>query len=250
MISVAIVGSGNVATHLITAFLKADNIVVTQVVVRNLKKKQHLNNKVCLIDNISHLKKTDVTILAISDDVIKQVSSTIKDRFVVHTSGSVPLNALQNTGSKGVFYMLQSFSKNKKVNFLNIPFCLEADNDTHLNILESLAKSIGEKIYHINSEQRKHLHVAAVFANNFVNHMYCTAYEICKEYSVPFKVLQPLIKETALKIEHLTPLEAQTGPAIRNDKKTIKNHLSLLNNHQQKIYTLLTKSIKNARKEL
>ncbi|WP_322790497.1 Rossmann-like and DUF2520 domain-containing protein [Tenacibaculum tangerinum] len=160
------------------------------------------------------------------------------------------MHALQNSGPKGVFYLLQSFSKDKEVNFNEIPFCLEAENKEDLQLLETLAKSIGKNIYHINSEQRKQLHVAAVFVNNFTNHMYKIGADICNEHRVPFEVLQPLIQETAQKIITLSPEAAQTGPAKRNDQKTIQEHLALLNTEQKEIYKLITKSIQNHGKEL
>ena len=229
MISVLLVGKGNVATHLYEAFLKVNDVKVTQINSRDL--------------NV--FPQADVAIIAVSDDAIAAVSSKITTNFVVHTSGSVAINNLKNSSRKGVFYMLQTFSKDKKVDFHEVPFCLEAENETDYKLLETLAKLIGKKIYSINSEQRKTLHVAAVFVNNFTNHMYKIGNDICKENNVLFKILQPLIKETASKIEYLSPEKAQTGPAIRNDKKTIKNHLDLLNTNQQKIYKILTKSIKN-----
>ncbi|MFK8061117.1 MAG: Rossmann-like and DUF2520 domain-containing protein [Polaribacter sp.] len=229
MISVLIVGNGNVATHLQKAFLMADNIMVTQINSRKLE----------------NIPKTDITIIAVSDDAIAEVSSKIKNSFVVHTSGCFSMNDLKNKTSKGVFYMLQTFSKEKEVDFSEIPFCLEAENEMDFQFLEKLAKSIGKKIFKIDSKQRKALHIAAVFVNNFTNHLYKIGNDICKENNVPFEVLQPLIKETASKIEKLSPQKAQTGPAIRNDKKTIKNHLDLLNKEQQKIYKILTKSIQN-----
>ena len=138
-----------------------------------------------------------------------------------------------------------TFSKDKKVDFNEVPFCLEAENKKDEEQLKELANLIGEKIYSINSEQRKALHVAAVFVNNFTNYMYNIGSDICKEHQVPFDILLPLIKETASKIETLLPEKAQTGPAIRNDKTTIKNHLDLLNKEQQKIYKIITKSIQN-----
>ncbi len=229
MISVLLVGKGNVATHLYTAFLKADGISVKQISSRKLE----------------NVTPADVTIIAVSDDVIAEVSSKIKNTFVVHTSGSVSLNDLKNNSNKGVFYMLQTFSKDKEVDFSEIPFCLEATNEKEYQLLERLAKSIGIKIYTINSEQRKTLHVAAVFVNNFTNHLFKIGNDICKENNIPFEILQPLIKETFLKIQSLSPEKAQTGPAIRKDKKTIKNHLNLLNTGQQEIYNILTKSIQN-----
>jgi predicted short-subunit dehydrogenase-like oxidoreductase (DUF2520 family) len=229
MISVLLVGKGNVATHLHDTFLSIDNIVFTQISSRDLK----------------NIPKADITIIAVSDDAIAEVSSKIKNTFVVHTSGACSINELKNTTNKGVFYMLQTFSKDKKVDFNEVPFCLEAENKKDEGQLEELANLIGKKIYSINSEQRKALHVAAVFVNNFTNYMYNIGSDICKEHQVPFDILLPLIKETASKIETLSPEKAQTGPAIRKDKTTIKNHLDLLNKEQQKIYKLITKSIQN-----
>ena len=229
MISVLLVGRGNVATHLHNTFLSIDNILFTQISSRDLE----------------NIPKADITIIAVSDDAIAEVSSKIKNTLVVHTSGACSINELKNTTNKGVFYMLQTFSKDKKVDFNEVPFCLEADNKKDKELLNELAKLIGKKIYTVNSEQRKALHVAAVFVNNFTNYLYKIGNDICKEHHVPFDILLPLIKETASKIETLSPEKAQTGPAIRNDKKTIKNHLDLLNKEQQKIYKIITKSIQN-----
>ena len=229
MISVLVIGNGNVASHLLNAFLNAENVTVTQINSRNL----------------NNIPSADITIIAVSDDAIASVSYKLKNNLVVHTSGSFALNSLKNKTNKGVFYMLQTFSKNKKVDFLEVPFCIEAENDNDLRLLESLAKSIGKKVYYINSKQRKALHVAAVFVNNFTNHLYKIGNDICDNNNIPFNILEPLIKETANKIETLSPREAQTGPAKRNDKKTIRNHLNLLDKQQQKIYKLLTKSIQD-----
>ncbi len=229
MISVLLVGKGNVATHLRNTFLTADNIVFTQISSRNL----------------TNIPKADITIIAVTDDAIAEVSAKIKNPFVVHTSGACSINELKNTTKKGVFYMLQTFSLEKKVDFNEVPFCLEAENKKDEEQLVELANLISKKIYTINSEQRKALHVAAVFVNNFTNYLYKIGNDICKEHQVPFDILIPLIKETASKIEVLSPEKAQTGPAIRNDKKTIKNHLDLLNKEQHKIYKMITKSIQN-----
>ena len=229
MITVLLIGNGNIASHLHAAFLTADHIAVTKISSRNLE----------------HIPYTDITIIAVSDDAIAEVSSQIKNPFVVHTSGACEIDELKNTTHKGVFYMLQTFTKNKEVNFNEVPFCLEAENAEKQELLEKLGKIIGKNIYTVNSTQRKALHVAAVFVNNFTNHLYSTGNEICKQYGVPFEILHPLIKETASKVTSLSPEKAQTGPAIRNDLKTIKNHLDLLNIQQQQIYTILTKSIQD-----
>ena len=229
MISILIIGDGNVASHLYKTFSKVDAVLVTRIKSRNL----------------TVIPNADVTIIAVSDDAIAEVSSKILNSLVVHTSGSVAMTSLNNKGKKGVFYMLQTFSKNKSVDFSKVPFCLEAENEKDYILLELLANLIGKKIYAINSEQRKALHIAAVFVNNFTNHMYKTGSDICAENNVPFAILEPLIKETAAKIKTLSPAAAQTGPAIRNDQKTINKHLALLNEQQQEIYTTITKSIQN-----
>lgn len=229
MISVLLVGNGNVATHLHNAFLQADEVNVTQISSRKL----------------NHVPEADITIIAVSDDAIAEISSKINNSFVVHTSGGCAIDELKNHTQKGVFYMLQTFSKDKIVDFSEVPFCLEAQNQKDLQLLEKLAKSIGTKIFTIDSMQRKALHVAAVFVNNFTNHLYKIGNDICREHKVPFEILHPLIQETAHKIKTLPPEKAQTGPAIRNDTTTIKNHLDLLNRNQEKIYKILTKSIQN-----
>ena len=173
MISVLLVGNGNVANHLLKVFQTVKDLSVLQINSRNL----------------TNIPTAAITIIAVSDDAIAKVSSKITNPFVVHTSGSVSLSALQNKTRKGVFYMLQTFSKDKLVNFQEVPFCLEATNENDLKTLETLAKLLSEKVYFINSEQRKALHVAAVFANNFANHCYQIAEEICKIHQVPFEIL-------------------------------------------------------------
>lgn len=231
MISVVILGNGNVATHLYNAFSKAPGISVMQINSRT----------------ITEIEDSDITIIAVSDDAIQQVSKTIINRegLIVHTSGAVDINALKNK-RKGVFYPLQSFTKNAEIDFNEVPFCLETENNEDYTLLENLAKTLGSKIYQISSEQRKKLHVAAVFVNNFTNHMYKIGNDICSNNKIPFEILHPLIEETARKIKTLSPVHAQTGPAKRNDTQTIKNHLEDLNLEQQKIYQLLTKSIQES----
>lgn len=229
MISVLIVGNGNVATHLLQVFKTLDELSVF-----------HIHSR-----NIMNVPKADITILAVSDDAIRDVSSKITNDFVVHTSGSVAMDQLQNTTRKGVFYMLQTFSKEKEIDFKEVPFCLESEHETDLKTLNYLSHLLSKKVYHISSEQRKALHVAAVFANNFTNHLYKIANDICNTHHVPFEILHALIEETAQKVKTLQPKDAQTGPAIRNDQQTLKNHLLLLDSHQQEIYKILTKSIQH-----
>ena len=234
MISVAIVGNGNVAFHLYKAFSSINTLKVSQVNSRSL----------------DSIEPADVTIIAVSDDAIPEVSSKIKNSLVVHTSGTTDMNGLQNITRKGVFYPLQSFSKDKAVDFTKVPFCLEVEHTNDMYLLEKLVEVLKGKAYHINSEQRKNIHVAAVFANNFTNYMYQISKDICDTHSIPFDILLPLIEETSEKIKSLTPDEAQTGPAKRNDEKTIKNHLNLLSSSKKEIYQKLTESIQKHGKKL
>jgi predicted short-subunit dehydrogenase-like oxidoreductase (DUF2520 family) len=146
---------------------------------------------------------------------------------------------------------LQTFTKNKAVDFSQIPFCLESENDSDFELLEKVAKSISNNVFKSNEKQRKALHISAVFVNNFVNEMYRIGNEICDENKIPFEILKPLILETVNKVMTLSPKEAQTGPAKRNDKQTIEAHLDFLSNENHaKIYKILTQSIQNNGKEL
>ena len=250
MISVVIVGSGNVAKHLIKAFIRIDNINLKQVYTRNPKDEALLKNTVETTNDLSSIKEADITIIAVRDDAIANISSQIKNPLVVHTSGSVEMKALKNASNKGVFYPLQSFSKQKDINFKNIPICLEAEHKHDLIKLEKLASLLQGDVYYLSSLQRKKIHVAAVFVNNFTNHMYTIAHDICEEHNVPFDILKPLILETSDKIKKLTPKDAQTGPAKRSDAETIKNHLNLLSETQQELYLKITQSIQYHGKEL
>lgn len=253
MIKVVLIGSGNVAQHLIKAFAKSATIDVAQVFSRQKEAVNSLLDSNKITDNFNDLAEADLYVIAVSDDAIAAVSSQLpfENRLVVHTSGSVSLDALDKKNRKGSFYPLQTFSKKAEVDFSQIPIFLESENETDFELLEKVAQSISNKVYKINSEQRKALHVSAVFVNNFVNHLYQIGNEICMENKVPFEVLKPLILETANKLMTLSPKEAQTGPAIRNDKQTIASHLDfLLDENQKNIYKTLTQSIQNNGKKL
>jgi predicted short-subunit dehydrogenase-like oxidoreductase (DUF2520 family) len=247
MINIVILGGGNVAFHLTNALLKNDAVNVVQVYNRSLEKIKIFKNGTSITNNLSELKDADIYILAVSDNAISEISSALnlKNKLVVHTSGSMAMDELKSFSNKGVFYMLQSFSKERKIDFSTVPICIEAETNDDLQLLETLAKLISKNCYRINSNQRKSLHLAAVFVNNFVNHLYHIGHEVCEQNKVPFEILLPLILETANKITTLPPLEAQTGPAKRNDTKTIEKHTATLTKNQQEIYTLLTKSIQN-----
>ncbi|WGK94291.1 MULTISPECIES: Rossmann-like and DUF2520 domain-containing protein [Flavobacterium] len=253
MTKVSIIGSGNVARHLIHAFQSNSEIELVQVFARNKKSLTHLLDSNSVTSDYTQLQAADVYIIAVSDDAIAEVSSQLpfENQLVVHTSGTVPLTTLESKNRRGVFYPLQTFSKDKAVNFKTIPICLEAENEKDLQTLNQIASTISDAVYQINSEQRKALHVAAVFVNNFVNHLYQMGSEICDNNNVPFEILKPLIQETANKIVSLSPKEAQTGPAKRNDLTTIEAHQQFLTDENlSTIYTLLTQSIQNNGKKL
>ena len=253
MIKITLIGSGNVAQHLIKAFTKSEDTEIVQVFSRRKESLLNLVNTDQIVTEFADLKESDLYIISVSDNAISEVSEQLpfKNKLVVHTSGTTSVDALNPRNRKGVFYPLQTFSKDKNVDFSIIPICLEAENETDYNILEAAAKSISNVVFPISSEQRKALHVSAVFVNNFTNHLYQMGQKICEEHNVPFEILKPLIFETAEKIKTLTPVDAQTGPAKRNDSITIEAHLNYLTDENQKnIYKLLTQSIQNNGKTL
>lgn len=253
MIKVTLIGSGNVAQHLLAAFEKSTAVELVQVFSRKKESISQLISFDKITDMFDDLVEADVYIIAVSDDAIAEVSSKLplKNRLVVHTSGSASMESLSDNNRKGVFYPLQSFTKGKEVDFKAIPICIESQFNDDYNLLKKVADSISDKVFTINSEQRRSLHVSAVFVNNFVNHLYKIGSDICDEHQVPFEVLQPLIRETAEKIVTLSPNEAQTGPAKRNDETTIEAHLDFLSDDNHKnIYKLLTQSIQDNGKKL
>ncbi|MGQ8869772.1 Rossmann-like and DUF2520 domain-containing protein [Myroides sp. TSA_177.3] len=247
MVTITILGSGKVAHHLIGNILESDQLTLQQIYARNTNSVTDLVPENRVVNDIKTLKPADIFIIAVSDISIEEVSKQIQipNQFVVHTSGTIPMSAIQQE-RKGVMYMLQSFSKDKELDFSSIPFCIEANHKEDFQLLEKIAVSFSERVYKISSEQRKAIHLAAVFVNNFSNHMFTMGEDICKEYQVPFDILKPLILETANKIMHLSPFEAQTGPASRGDQNTINQHLEMLTDPTRKeIYQLITKSIQN-----
>lgn len=253
MIKVVVIGAGNVAQHLILAFQKAKEVQLIQVLARNKKELSLLLDSDCITSSFSELKEADLYIIAVNDNAIHEVSSQIPfdNKLVVHTSGSTDISVIHSKNRKGVFYPLQTFSKTKQVDFSAIPIGLESQDPTDYKILETVAKAISNEVHKINSEQRKALHVAAVFVCNFTNHLYQIGETICKENQLSFDLLKPLIIETADKIQSLSPNEAQTGPAKRNDTTTINSHLNFLKDENQvNIYKTLTKSIIDNGKKL
>lgn len=248
MISVVILGAGNVAHHLYKAFVSSENVTVKQWYNRNINTIASFKDEVKITDDVSQLVEADIYIIAVSDDAIAELSQQLpfENRFIVHTSGSVSAYDLDMKNRRGVFYPLQTFSKSAAIDFSQVPVCIETLMRKDQALLKSLAVSVTKITKRINSDQRAALHLAAVFVNNFTNQLYRVAHEITESQGAEFDLLKPLILETALKVQDMSPFKAQTGPAKRNDKKTIKRHLKLLDNdHQKDLYKLLTASIKN-----
>lgn len=240
MLKVTLIGTGNVASHLNHVFAKSDDVCVIEM----LSSRGDLSSK---IDHKATTEKeADIYIIAVADDAIASVSQQLKNsrKIIVHTSGSVSMDVLPKGKSIGVFYPLQTFSKEREVDFQSIPICLEAEKKEDLEMLKKLGFAISDSVHEVNTKQRKSLHLAAVFVNNFTNHLYQIGNEICKKNDLSFDILKPLIAETANKISSLSPIMAQTGPAKREDNKTISNQLDQLNNENHKeIYKTLTASI-------
>lgn len=248
---IVIIGTGNVATQLGFAFKNAGHTIL-QVYGRDLIKASslakvlnaHFTNLISTINTTA-----DIYLFAVSDSYITRIAKELllKKQLVVHTSGSVTINVFKNKYiNYGVFYPVQSILKNRKVDFKNTPICLEAINESSSKQLLTLAKSVSNTIYILNSEQRSQLHLAAVFVNNFTNHLFVIAERILSKKDISFDLLKPLIKQTADNIKKSKPFALQTGPALRGDTKILRKHLRMLDNMPQykRIYQNISESIR------
>ena len=249
---IVIVGGGNLATNLAYALCHAGHSVKA-VFSRTIEHAAELATKIHAIpcDDISRLPAdADIYIVAVKDDVISQVAKELHkcspDALIVHTAGTVSVQVLPK-GRRGVFYPMQTFSKQRIVDFEHIPLFIEAQNPDDEQLLDELAHSISDQIFHIDGDKRKILHLAAVFCCNFANHCATIADSILSENGIPFSVMLPLIDETMAKIHQCPPMQAQTGPAVRNDLNIIRQHIEQLksNGHNDfaEIYEILSNSI-------
>ncbi len=249
-----LIGAGNVATHLGMA-LKANGIEVLQVYSRTGKSAAALAQKLdcyCTTDIKKILPHADLYIFSVADGALDYLlnSFDIKNAFVVHTSGSLNMNIFAGHNVRyGVLYPLQTFSKKVKISFSNIPLCIEAQDDEHLKQLMKLARRVSRKVEHITSPQREALHIAAVFACNFTNHMFAIADELLQKEKLSFDLLYPLLDETLRKVKSHKPADVQTGPAIREDKVIMQKHLDMLSTlpAYQKIYNFISRSIRESK---
>lgn len=249
--NVVLIGTGNVATVL-GKLIKTAGHTIVEVVGRNVRHAQQLA-LILESDYTTNLKTVaqhaDIYIIAVADDAIINVADTIKlaGKIVVHTSGAVSMNVLEKTSDNyGILYPLQSLRK-ETVKMPVVPLLVDAVNEATLSTIQSFAFSLSGKVSVANDEQRLKLHVAAVVSANFSNHLYALAEAFCQKENLRFDMLIPLIQEVALRLDDFAARDVQTGPAIRNDRNTIQQHMQVLNDHPEikKIYEGFTASILN-----
>ena len=240
-----IIGSGNVAFHLANAFVE-NGIDLIQIFGRNVEDLKQISKKTKIPHSNKNLVDADLYIIAVNDGAVEEVSSLItkKNCIVAHTSGSLPKEILKGEYRKAVFYPLQTFSKAKVLDYQKIPFFLESENESDFLTIKSVALQISDNVEKSTYEKRKSVHLSAVFACNFVNHLYARAKEIADSHEIPFHYLYPLIEETTKKIQEINPKDAQTGPSVRNDVRVTKMQEELLEGELLKIYHTMNESIK------
>ena len=242
---IVIIGSGNVAYHLAKAFTQ-NNIEVSQIFGRNEVELNKISEELNIPYSAKELADADLYLISVSDSAVEQVSDLIKTEkaLVAHTSGSLPIETLNGDYRKASFYPLQTFSKTKNLNYSKIPFFIEAENQIDEKSLFELASLISDNVETSDYEKRKYIHLTAVFACNFVNHLFARAKEISDSQDLDFNYFIPLIDETVEKIHHLEPKSAQTGPAVRGDERVLKLHEVLITNEEhRKIYNTMNESI-------
>jgi predicted short-subunit dehydrogenase-like oxidoreductase (DUF2520 family) len=253
MPTVSFIGSGNLAWHLAPALDNA-GYVVKEVYSRNPKHAEELTGRLYQAEVKATLdfstSDSTVFIICTSDDAIADIAREIilpGEVFLVHTSGSQPLSILQYaaTNNTGVIYPLQTFTKNKRIDFKNVPLFIETNNEETEKTIMEMSKVISTQVRKIFSEERKALHVAAVFASNFSNHMLTLSKEILEQNNLTFDLLKPLISETINKSLSIGPEAAQTGPAKRGDLEILDNHMEFLKDEEtlSEIYKLVSQSI-------
>ncbi len=254
LMKIVILGSGNVARHLVKSFVLTD-VEIVQIYSRTLAnaKEAAMLPNVKFTNKISEISQNaDIYLMCLSDDALKEFAQNknfkniISNKLVLHTAGSVNIDILKSLSDNyGVLYPIQTFSKNTEIDLSKVTFCIEANNHENLKEIRHLAEKLSSHIEEINSYQRKILHLSAVFACNFTNNMYAIAAKIMTENGMKFNILIPLIQETTNKIKNTNPFEAQTGPALRNDKDIINEHLIMLKNYPNlsEIYSFVSQNI-------
>ncbi len=247
---IVLIGAGNVATHFGLALKKAGHEIL-QVFSKSESSAHELSRKIkskYTSDAKAISASADLYIVSISDHAIKGMlkSLTVNSKIIIHTSGSVAMSVFgKRFKDHGVIYPLQTFSKERSLKFNEVPLLIEGNNAKTLSVISSLADSVSPFVFEMSSANRRTVHLAAVIANNFSNHLFVLAERVLKKKNIPFPLLGPLLHETVIKAIKLTPHDAQTGPAKRGDSKIIEEHLGMLKKDPslQKIYKLMSESI-------
>ena len=249
---IVLIGAGNVATHLGVS-LQQKGCEVVQVYSRTPESASLLAGilNVPYVTSLSEVAcDADIYIVALKDAVFQEVlPAIVKGRekaLFVHTAGSLPMSLWEGAVSNyGVLYPMQTFSKQRAVNFEEVSFFVEASGAEDLKTLKEIAGLLSPRVYEANSEQRKYLHLSAVFACNFANHMYALSAHLLKQQNLPFEAMLPLIDETARKVHELLPQDAQTGPAVRDDRNVMSSHMDLLSDEPEirELYEKISESI-------
>jgi predicted short-subunit dehydrogenase-like oxidoreductase (DUF2520 family) len=246
VIRLVLLGTGNVAHRLFDLWRYSDTVSVIQVIGRDRSKLSHFEEFTAVSSIQEIVSDADIYLIAVSDHAIAQVSRQIKgmDKLVVHTSGALSVEALPLQTRRGVFYPLQTFSSSRPPHLQGVPVCIEAEGADDLRLLQQLGRSLSDNIIVIPSEKRKILHLSAVFANNFTNHLCHLSQELLEAEQLSPGLLLPLISETVEKLKNMSAYDAQTGPARRGDDATQEQHFYLLKNeHLRQVYKLLSTSI-------
>lgn len=250
---IAILGAGNVAWHLAPALENAGH-EITEVYARDIEKAVKITERLYSAEPKEDLdfseSEAEIFILAVKDSAIPEVADAVilpEESILVHTSGAMPLDILGYSSASytGIFYPLQSFTMGKKMDISEVPFLIESEDQDTLGKLKKLGNSLSQMVYVVRSKDRKAIHVAAVFASNFSNHMIRIAEEIMSRQGLDFEMLKPLIIETISKSLQIGAKNAQTGPAIREDYETLEEHHRFLNYNEQlaEIYRLISQDI-------
>ena len=265
---IVFIGAGNVASHIAPALEESGAGVVVQVYSRTIESARLLASELhdaCPVDEVGLIvDDADIYIISVADDAIATLVDKIKEAFQsregrerlygehladnsplwLHTSGSIGMEALSSLSSRyGVFYPLQTFSKNVDLDVSEVPLFIEGNSRETLEDIKAFAIPSFKRIYEADSRTRRMMHISAVFACNFTNHLWTLASEILAEEGIPFDVLCPLLEETMRKAFATSPAEGQTGPAARGDKRVINSHMKLLEGDKRIIYQLLSDSI-------
>ena len=248
---IVLIGAGNLSTHLGKALHAAGHDMV-QVFSRTMQSADTLASLLDaepLTDMAQVRDDADVYIFSVKDSALEQLISQLcggEKKVFLHTAGSMPMSVFRGKALHyGVLYPMQTFSKQREVDFSQIPCFIEANDEHALQQIGDVAHQVSSRVYHLASEDRKYLHLSAVFACNFVNHCYALSREILEEHGIPFDVMLPLIDETAAKVHELDPKDAQTGPAVRYDENVLRAQGALLKSNPQMkdIYDRMSMSI-------